>query len=81
MTIWAARRARCLCREALHHNVHEGRIAVETARKHERIVQHGTQSRSGSNFVKLEALVRSGQARQAPGLAPPLLQATSQHRP
>ena len=30
------------------HNVHEGRIAVEMARKHDRIVQHGTQGRSGS---------------------------------
>jgi hypothetical protein len=30
------------------HNIHEGRIAVDMARKHNRIVQHGTQGRSGS---------------------------------
>ena len=30
----------------MSHNVHEGRIAVEAARKYNRIVQHGTQSRS-----------------------------------
>ena len=32
------------------HNIHEGRIAVEMARKHKRIVQHGTQSRSSQQL-------------------------------
>src|SRR5262249_47706333 len=41
------------------HNVHEGRIAVETARRHDRIVQHGTQSRSGS-FAMMRELALSG---------------------
>lgn len=35
------------------HSIHEGRIAVETARKHKRIVQHGTQRRSGGHWKTL----------------------------
>jgi len=42
------------------HNVHEGRIAVEMARKHNRIVQHGTQGRSGSVGAYAAALAQSG---------------------
>jgi predicted dehydrogenase len=42
------------------HNIHEGRIAVETARKHNRIVQHGTQGRSGSIGAYAAALAQSG---------------------
>jgi len=42
------------------HNVHEGRIAVEMARKHNCIVQHGTQSRSSDSWAQMAALVRSG---------------------
>src|SRR5262249_46733308 len=33
---------------------------VETARKHDRIVQHGTQSRSNPSWARLAALARSG---------------------
>src|SRR5262249_11607647 len=42
------------------HNVREGRIAIEAARKHQRIVQHGTQGRSSTRWARLAALVRSG---------------------
>jgi predicted dehydrogenase len=42
------------------HNIHEGRIAVETARKHNRIVQHGTQGRSGNIGAYAAALAESG---------------------
>jgi len=41
------------------HNVFEGRKCVEAARKYNRIVQHGTQSRA-SGKAALAALVRSG---------------------
>ncbi|MCB1080143.1 MAG: gfo/Idh/MocA family oxidoreductase, partial [Verrucomicrobiae bacterium] len=41
-------------------NVHEGRVLVETARRTQRIVQHGTQSRSMSNWAKVAEVVRSG---------------------
>ena len=42
------------------HNIHEGRIAVETAKKHNRIVQHGTQGRSGNTGAYAAALAESG---------------------
>jgi predicted dehydrogenase len=42
------------------HNIHEGRIAVDTARKHNRIVQHGTQGRSGNTGSYAAALAESG---------------------
>ncbi len=47
MTIWACQAGRDVYVEKpCSHNIHEGRIAVEAARRHQRIVQHGTQSRS-----------------------------------
>jgi predicted dehydrogenase len=42
------------------HNLHEGRVAVETARKLKRIVQHGTQARSSGEWARIEAIARSG---------------------
>jgi predicted dehydrogenase len=60
MTIWACQAGKDVYVEKpCSHNIHEGRIAVETARRYERIVQHGTQSRS-SSFAMMPELVRSG---------------------
>lgn len=60
MTIWACQAGKDVYVEKpCSHNIHEGRIAVETARKYERIVQHGTQSRSGS-WAMMPELVKSG---------------------
>ncbi len=42
------------------HNIFEGRIAVESARKHNRIVQHGTQSRTGSEGARIAEIAKSG---------------------
>ena len=42
------------------HNVFEGRKLVEAARKYDRIVQHGTQSRSDENWMRTVAAVRGG---------------------
>lgn len=42
------------------HNVHEGRVAVQMARKHGRIVQHGTQSRSSRKWAAVQQYARSG---------------------
>ncbi|MEW6239004.1 MAG: Gfo/Idh/MocA family oxidoreductase [Candidatus Omnitrophota bacterium] len=42
------------------HNVHEGRILVETARKYKRIVQHGTQSRSDRSWWRLAEIAKQG---------------------
>jgi len=42
------------------HNVHEGRVAVQAARKNKRIVQHGTQNRRSQQWADLAALAKSG---------------------
>ena len=61
MTIWACEAGKDVYVEKpCSHNVHEGRIAVEMARKHKRIVQHGTQSRSSQSWADLAALAKSG---------------------
>ena len=43
------------------HNIFEGRKLVEAARKHNCIVQHGTQSRSDARWARQIAAVRSGE--------------------
>ena len=61
MTIWGCQAGKDVYVEKpCSHNVHEGRIAVEMARKHNRIVQHGTQNRSSNNWVQLAELAKSG---------------------
>lgn len=61
MTIWACEAGKDVYVEKpCSHNIHEGRIAVQIARKYNRIVQHGTQSRSSQNWADLAALVQSG---------------------
>ena len=61
MTIWACQAGKDVYVEKpCSHNIHEGRIAVETARKHKRIVQHGTQSRSEPAVGRPPALAKSG---------------------
>ncbi len=44
----------------LSHTLHEGRRMVEAAQKHNRVVQVGTQQRSGEHFQKAVELVRGG---------------------
>ena len=44
----------------LSHTIHEGRRMVEAARQHQRIVQVGTQQRSGAHFQRAVDVVRSG---------------------
>ncbi|MBX9583453.1 MAG: Gfo/Idh/MocA family oxidoreductase [Gemmataceae bacterium] len=62
MTVWGCQAGKDVYVEKpCSHNVHEGRIAVEVARKHNRVVQHGTQSRSGQDWANLAALAKSGQ--------------------
>ena len=61
MTIWACQAGKDVYVEKpCSHNVHEGRVAVEAARKHGRIVQHGTQRRAWKSYQSLAAVVRSG---------------------
>ena len=61
MTVWACQAGKDVYVEKpCSHNVFEGRKAVEAARKYQRIVQHGTQSRSSGNWARLAAIARSG---------------------
>ncbi|MDB5320569.1 MAG: hypothetical protein JWN40_2200 [Phycisphaerales bacterium] len=61
MTIWACSADKDVYVEKpCSHNIHEGRIAVETARKYNRIVQHGTQSRSDGKYAHVAAAIASG---------------------
>jgi predicted dehydrogenase len=63
ITIWACQAGKDVYVEKpCSHNVREGRIAVETARKFNRIVQHGTQSRSDVDWAGAIDFVRSGKA-------------------
>ena len=48
------------CEKPLSHNVVEGRKMVEAARRNKRVVQIGTQQRSGQHFKDAVAYVRSG---------------------
>jgi predicted dehydrogenase len=45
----------------LAHNVREGRAMVAAARKHNRIVQTGTQHRSAPHYREVERIVKSGE--------------------
>jgi len=45
----------------LAHNVREGRAIVEAARRHQRIVQAGTQHRSAEHFREAARIVQSGE--------------------
>jgi predicted dehydrogenase len=48
------------CEKPLSHNIVEGRKMVEAARKNKRVVQVGTQQRSGQHFKDAVACVQSG---------------------
>ena len=62
LSIWACQADKDVYVEKpASHHVHEGRILVETAKKHKRIVQHGSQSRGDANWAKATALARSGE--------------------
>lgn len=61
MAIWACQAGKDVYVEKpCSHNIHEGRVLVDTARKHNRIVQHGTQSRSDADWAAAAELVQSG---------------------
>jgi predicted dehydrogenase len=61
MTIWAAQAGKHVYVEKpSSHNVREGRVTVDAARRHNVIVQHGTQSRSDAAWANTIAAVQSG---------------------
>jgi predicted dehydrogenase len=60
-TIWACQAGKDVYVEKpCSHNVFEGRKCLEAARKYNRIVQHGTQSRSSKGWANQVAAVASG---------------------
>src|SRR6202030_3388455 len=62
ITIWACQAGKDVYVEKpCSHNVHEGRIAVEAARRYNRIVQHGTQSRSSRDWALAVAAIQSSE--------------------
>ena len=62
MTIWGCQAGKDVYVEKpCSHNIHEGRIAVEAARKYSRIVQHGTQNRSDPAKANVMQVIKSGQ--------------------
>jgi predicted dehydrogenase len=61
ITVWAAQAGKHVYVEKpCSHNVKEGRIATETARRHNVVVQHGTQSRSSQQWANTMEHIRSG---------------------
>jgi predicted dehydrogenase len=61
LAIWACKAGKDVYVEKpCGHTIVEGRKLVEAARKYDRIVQNGTQSRSDAKFIDETAAVRSG---------------------
>ncbi len=61
ITIWACQAGKDVYVEKpCSHELHEGRMALTAARKYNRIVQHGTQSRSSAKVAQIVELVKSG---------------------
>jgi len=61
MTVWACQAGKDVYVEKpCSHNIHEGRAAVEAARKYNHIVQHGTQARSKGGWEQVVEVIRSG---------------------
>ncbi len=60
-TIWACQAGKDVYVEKpCSHNIFEGRRCVEAARKYQRVVQHGTQSRSSRGWARQVAAIASG---------------------
>jgi predicted dehydrogenase len=63
MAVWAMRAGKDVyCEKPLTHNVHEGRLIVEAAKKYGRICQTGTQSRSNPGMREAIDYLLSGKA-------------------
>src|SRR5262249_2980239 len=66
-TIWACQAGKHVYVEKpVSHNVFEGRKMVEVARKHNRVVQAGTQRRSAAHYASARDLARPGKLGRAP---------------
>src|SRR5207247_2646488 len=66
-TVWACQAGKHVYVEKpVSHNLVEGRRMVEAARKYDRVVQVGTQRRSGAHFQSAAEFVRSGKRGKVP---------------
>jgi predicted dehydrogenase len=66
-TVWACQAGKHVYVEKpASHNLVEGRLMVKAARKYNRVVQLGTQRRSGAHFHSAAELVRSGKLGKVP---------------
>src|SRR5439155_10095903 len=66
-TIWACQAGKHVYVEKpASHNIIEGRRMVEAARRHDRIVQLGTQRRSAAHYASAAELVRAGKLGKVP---------------
>jgi predicted dehydrogenase len=66
-TIWACQAGKHVYVEKpISHNLLEGRRMIEAARKYDRIVQVGTQRRSGAHYLSAAEFVRSGKLGKVP---------------
>jgi predicted dehydrogenase len=66
-TIWACQAGKHVYVEKpASHNLREGRRMVEAARKYQRVVQLGTQSRSSASLARAADLIRSGKLGKIP---------------
>ncbi|HMC64671.1 MAG TPA: Gfo/Idh/MocA family oxidoreductase [Gemmataceae bacterium] len=66
-TIWACQAGKDVYVEKpISHNLIEGRRMVEAARKHERVVQVGTQRRSAAHVASAAEFIRAGKLGKVP---------------
>jgi predicted dehydrogenase len=66
-TVWACQaKKHVYCEKPASHNLVEGRRMVEAARKYERVVQIGTQRRSGAQWASAREFVRAGKLGKVP---------------
>jgi predicted dehydrogenase len=66
-TVWACQAGKHVyCEKPASHNLVEGRRMVEAARKHNRVVQIGTQRRSGAHFQSAAEFIRAGKLGKVP---------------
>jgi len=66
-TIWGCQAGKHVYVEKpASHNLREGRLMVAAARKHDRVVQMGTQRRSGASFQSAAEFVRAGKLGKVP---------------
>src|SRR5579885_2105670 len=60
-TVWACQAGKHVyCEKPVSHNLIEGRRMVQAARRYDRIVQVGTQRRSGAHYQSAAEFVRGG---------------------